>query len=84
MAEIARTSAVDVTGTGLEAVVVDPEAIEAIRSLAEGIDRLRRQAIRKAEDSIEFLKQALGSRPTRRPGREDGGSGTPGRSPTHP
>jgi type I restriction enzyme R subunit len=59
VAEIARTSAVDVTGAGLEAVVVDPEAIEAIRSLAERIDRLRRQAIRKAEDSIEFLKQAL-------------------------
>ena len=29
------------------------------QSLAEHIDRLRQQAIRKAEDSIEFLKQAL-------------------------
>jgi len=99
-------SNVAVTGSGLEEVVVDPEAIEALRemvaqgeldldpdrdilnqpvtldevldtidarirrrlaehphpvyvSLAEQIERLRRQAIRKAEDSIEFLKQAL-------------------------
>ncbi len=29
------------------------------RSLAEQIERLRQQAIRKAEDSIDFLKQAL-------------------------
>jgi type I restriction enzyme R subunit len=97
---------VQVTGTGLEEVVVDPDAIEAMRalveqgeldldrnrnllenpvtldevldtidarirrrletnphpvyrSLAEQIERLRKQAIRKAEDSIEFLKQAL-------------------------
>lgn len=96
----------EVTGTGLEEVVVDPDAIEAMRSLvqqgeldldpnrdlftqpvtldevlgtidarirrrlalnphpvykslAEQIERLRQQAIRKAEDSIDFLKQAL-------------------------
>ncbi len=96
----------EITGTGLEEVVVDPEAIEAMRalvqqgeldldpnrdlfnspvtldevlntidarirrrlatnphpiyqSLADQIERLRRQAIRKAEDSIDFLKQAL-------------------------
>lgn len=96
----------EVTGTGLEEVVVDPDAIEAMRalvhqgeldldpnrdlftspvtldevlttidarirrrlatnphpiyqSLADQIERLRRQAIRKAEDSIGFLKQAL-------------------------
>lgn len=96
----------EVTGTGLEEVVVDPEAIEAMRvlvqqseldldpnrdlftspvtldevlntidarirrrlasnphpiyqSLADQIERLRRQAIRNAEDSIDFLKQAL-------------------------
>lgn len=95
-----------VTGTGLEEVVVDPDAIEAMRtlveqgeldldvdrdlleepvtvdevftaidrriarlladrphpvyqSLAEQLDRLRRQAIIRAEDSIEFLKKAL-------------------------
>ena len=95
-----------VTGTGLEEVVVDPDAIEAMRalveqgeldlgldrdlvndpvtvdevitvidrriqrllaahphavytSLAEQLDRLRRQAITRAEDSIEFLKKAL-------------------------
>ena len=94
------------TGTGLEEVVVDPDAIEAMRalveqgeldlgldrdlvndpvtveevitvidrriqrllaahphavytSLAEQLDRLRRQAITRAEDSIEFLKKAL-------------------------
>ncbi len=29
------------------------------RSLAEQIDRLRQQAIRKAEDSVDFLRQAL-------------------------
>lgn len=99
-------SDVHLTGTGLEEVVVDPEAIEAMRSLieqdeldldigrdlvdepvtlvevldtiearikrrltanphpvyvslAEQIERLRQQAIRKAEDSIEFLKKAL-------------------------
>jgi len=99
-------SAVEVTGSGLEEVVVDPEAIEALRalvaqgeldldpgrdlfkqpvtveevldtidgrirlrltqsphpvyrSLAEQIDRLRQQAIRKAEDSVDFLRQAL-------------------------
>lgn len=99
-------SNVEVTGTGLEEVVVDPDAIEAMRelvqqgeldlnpnrdlfaqpvtldevldtidarikrrlqanphpiykSLAEQIERLRQQAIRKAEDSIDFLKQAL-------------------------
>lgn len=97
---------VKVTGTGLEEVVVDPDAIEAMRaliqqgeldldidrdllndpvtvdevltaidrriarllaehphpvyrSLAEQIERLRRQAITRAEDSIEFLKKAL-------------------------
>ncbi len=97
---------VHVTGTGLQEVVVDPDAIEAIRklveqgeldldpgrnlldepvtvdevitlidrrikrlleqhphpvyqSLADAIDRLRRQAITRAEDSIEFLKKAL-------------------------
>lgn len=97
---------VHVAGTGLEEVVVDPDAIEAIRklveqgeldldpgrdllenpvtvdevmtlidrrikrllaehphpvyqSLADAIDRLRRQAITRAEDSIEFLKKAL-------------------------
>ena len=97
---------VKVTGTGLEEVVVDPDAIEAMRqlveqgeldldikrdlleepvtvdevmtvidrrikrllaehphpvyqSLAEQLDRLRRQAIVRAEDSIEFLKKAL-------------------------
>ena len=97
---------VHVTGTGLEEVVVDPDAIEAMRSLveqgeldidpgrdllqdpltvdealtiidqkiarllakndhpvyrslAEQIDRLRRMAIHRAEDSIEFLKKAL-------------------------
>jgi type I restriction enzyme R subunit len=99
-------SNVEVTGTGLEEVVVDPDAIEAMRSLvqqgqldldpqrdlfnqpvtldevlgtidarirrrlalnphpvyqslAEQIERLRQQVIRKAEDSIDFLKQAL-------------------------
>ncbi|HUW77976.1 MAG TPA: HsdR family type I site-specific deoxyribonuclease [Candidatus Nanopelagicaceae bacterium] len=99
-------SNVHVAGTGLEEVVVDPDAIEAIRklveqgeldldpgrdllnnpvtvdevitlidqrikrllekhphsvyqSLADAIDRLRRQAITRAEDSIEFLKKAL-------------------------
>lgn len=99
-------SAMQVTGSGLEEVVVDPDAIEAMRamveqgtldlgedrdllqepvtveevldtidarikrrleehdhpvyrSLAEQIDRLRQHAIRRAEDSIEFLKQAL-------------------------
>lgn len=99
---------VHVTGTGLEEVVVDPDAIEAIRdmvkqgqlelpggedrdlvddpvtldevldtidarikrrlessghpiyrTLAEQIERLRQQAMKKAEDSIEFLKKAL-------------------------
>jgi len=97
---------IKVTGTGLEEVVVDPDAIEAMRSLveqgeldfdvdrdllndpvtidevltvidrriqrllaehphavyqslAEQLDRLRRQAITRAEDSIEFLKKAL-------------------------
>ena len=97
---------VKVTGTGLEEVVVDPDAIEAMRSLieqgeldldldrdllndpvtvdevitvidrriqrllaehphpvyqslADQLDRLRRQAITRAEDSIEFLKKAL-------------------------
>lgn len=97
---------VRVTGTGLEEVVVDPDAIEAMRalveqgeldldvdrdliqdpvtvdevltlierrvqrllavkdhkvyrSLAEQLERLRRQAIARAEDSIEFLKKAL-------------------------
>lgn len=94
-----------VTGTGLEEVVVDPDAIEAMRqlvlidpppsgpdgpgqnpvtvgevfdtidarirrrmqqhphpvytSLAEQIEKLRAQAVRNAEDSIEFLKKAL-------------------------
>ena len=95
-----------VTGTGLEEVVVDPDAIEAMRqlvtqgeldldpgrdllqdpvtvdevltaidrrikrlleknphpvytSLAEQIERLRRMAITRAADSIEFLKKAL-------------------------
>jgi type I restriction enzyme R subunit len=99
-------SNVEVTGTGLEEIVVDPEAIEAMRklveqgeldididrdlftqpvtldevldtidariqrrlaanphpvyqSLAEQIERLRKQVIRRAEDSIDFLKQAL-------------------------
>ncbi len=99
-------SAVEVTGSGLEEIVVDPEAIEAMRSLveqgeldldpkrdllkepvtvqevlntidarikrrldatshpvyrslAEQIDRLRQQVIRKAEDSVDFLRQAL-------------------------
>jgi type I restriction enzyme R subunit len=99
-------SDVQVTGTGLEEVVVDPDAIEAMRSLveqgeldlgtdrdllndpvtveevltvidrriqrlladrphpvyqslADQLDRLRRQAITRAEDSIEFLKKAL-------------------------
>lgn len=99
-------SDVHVTGTGLEEVVVDPDAIEAMRalveqgeldlpidrdlvdepvtldevldtiearirrrlaanphpvyvSLAEQIEKLRQQAIRKTEDSIEFLKKAL-------------------------
>lgn len=99
-------SNVAVRGTGLEEVVVDPAAIEALReladlgfeiptdtndptedsitlgevldsidarirrrfdasgaaiykSLAEKIDRLREQAIKKAEDSVEYLKQAL-------------------------
>lgn len=105
-------SDVKVTGTGLEEVIVDPDAIEAMRalieqgeleldlgkpdsdardllenpvtldevltaiekriqrrltesghavyrSLAEQIERLRAQAIQKAEDSIEFLKKAL-------------------------
>jgi len=95
--------AVTVTGTGLEEVVVDPDAIEAMRkladeglfpppvvdpepitvgevfdtiearirrrlaehphpvyhSLAQQIEKLRAQAIRNAEDSIEFLKKAL-------------------------
>jgi type I restriction enzyme R subunit len=97
---------VTVTGTGLEEVIVDPDAIEAMRalveqgeldldidrdllqdpvtveevisvierrvkrllsehehtvyrSLAEQLERLRRQAITRAEDSIEFLKKAL-------------------------
>ncbi|ATO16113.1 type I deoxyribonuclease HsdR [Micromonospora sp. WMMA2032] len=96
-----------VVGTGLEEVVVDPAAIEAMRelaeqggfnfggndrdfaeepitlaevldtidtrikrrfeatgaavyrSLAEKIDQLRAQAIKKAEDSVEYLKKAL-------------------------
>lgn len=95
-----------VTGTGLEEVIVDPDAIEAMRqlviqgeldldpnrdllenpvtveevitviekrvkrllkehdhrvyrSLAEQLERLRRQAITRVEDSIEFLKRAL-------------------------
>lgn len=95
-----------VTGSGLEEVIVDPDAIAAMRklveqgeldldtdrdlvaqpvsihevltvidrriarlnaehphpiyqSLAEQIERLRRQAINRAEDSIEFLKKAL-------------------------
>ena len=95
-----------ITSTGLEAVVVDPDAIAAMRqmieqgeldldparvltsdpvalhevltvidrriarlnavhphpiyrSLAEQLERLRRQAITRAEDSIEFLKKAL-------------------------
>lgn len=99
-----------VTGTGLEEVVVDPDAIQALKdmvengqidppggdpnrdlvddpvtlddvldtiearikrrlktsgghaiykSLAEQIDRLRSQAMQRAEDSIEFLKKAL-------------------------
>jgi type I restriction enzyme R subunit len=99
-------SRLEVTGSGLEEVVVDPDAIEAMReliqqgeldldpgrdllnqpvtlmevldtidariqrrlatsphpvykSLAEQIERLRQQAMRKAEDSIDFLKQAL-------------------------
>lgn len=103
-------SAIQVTGTGLEEVIVDPDSIEAMRSLieqdeldldmgedgnrdlveepvtldevldtidkrikrrlavsrhavyqslAEQIERLRTQAIKKAEDSIEFLKKAL-------------------------
>jgi len=103
-------SHVEVTGTGLEEVIVDPDSIEAMRalveqgeldldmgkdgdrdlledpvtldevldtidkrikrrleasghavykSLAEQIERLRKQAMKKAEDSIEFLKQAL-------------------------
>ncbi len=105
-------SNVRVTGTGLEEVIVDPDAIEAMRqlieqgeldlgldrdddderdlqdepvtldevltaidarikrrldgsghpvyrSLAEQIERLRAQAMQKAEDSIEFLKKAL-------------------------
>lgn len=104
-------SNVRVTGTGLEEVIVDPDAIEAMRqlidqgeldlglpngdddvdllekpvtldevltaidyrirrrlegsghavyrSLAEQIERLRAQAIQKAEDSVEFLKKAL-------------------------
>jgi len=99
-------SNVSVTGTGLEEVVVDPDAIEAMRSLveqgeldidlpddpmtnpvtleevftaidrriqlrlaasghavyqslAEQIDRLRKQAIKKSGDSVEFLKKAL-------------------------
>lgn len=101
-------SNVAVRGTGLEEVVVDPAAIEALReladlgfvvhtdpdgddpaedpvtlgevldtidarikrrfeasgaavykSLAEKIDRLRALAIKKAEDSVEYLKQAL-------------------------
>lgn len=99
-------SDVKVTGTGLEEVVVDPDAIEAMRqlveqgeldlapdrdllndpvtveeimtvidrrlkrlmtdhphpvytSLAEQLERLRRQAIVRAEDSVEFLKKAL-------------------------
>ncbi len=99
-------SDVHVTGTGLEEVVVDPDAIEAMRSLigqgeldldidrdlvdepvtldevldtiearikrrlaanrhpvyvslAEQIEKLRQQAIRKTEDSVEFLKKAL-------------------------
>ncbi len=99
-------SEVAVTGTGLEEVVVDPDAIEAMRTLvtqgvldldpdrdllvdpvtvdevldtidarirrrladnphpvfktlAEQIERLRRQAMQKASDSIEFLNKAL-------------------------
>ena len=38
-------------------LAVNPHPV--YQSLAEQIDRLRQQAIRKAEDSIEFLKQAL-------------------------
>lgn len=99
-------SNVNVSGTGLEEVVVDPDAIEAMRELigqgqlpidpnrnlvedpvtvdevltiidkrvqarlrvhptgiyrtiAEQIERLRKQAITRAEDSVEFLKKAL-------------------------
>ena len=97
---------VQVTGTGLEEVVVDPEAIEAMRqlvkqgaidlpenrdlatdpvtlndvltaidrriqqrlkasahhiyrTLAEQIENLRKMALTRAEDSVEFLKRAL-------------------------
>lgn len=99
-------SPIVIGGTGLEEVIVDPDAIAAMRklveqgeldfdedrdfvvdpvnlhevltvidrriarlmadhphaiyrSLAEQIERLRRQAINRAEDSIEFLKKAL-------------------------
>lgn len=99
-------SDVRVTGTGLEEVVVDPDAIEAMRkligqgkldipddrdllqdpvtldevltvidrrirrrlidhptgiyrSIADQIEKLRRMAITRAEDSVEFLKKAL-------------------------
>lgn len=96
-------SAVEVSGSGIEEIVVDPEAMRALveqgeldldpnrdlfkhpvtveevldtidariqrrlatrphpdyQSLAEQIDRLRQQAIRKAEDSVDFLRQAL-------------------------
>jgi type I restriction enzyme R subunit len=97
---------VEVGGTGLEEVIVDPDSIEAMRqlveqgtldfpsdrdlldnpvtidevmtviggrikrlmaerphpvyeSLAEQLERLRRQAIHRAEDSVEFLRRAL-------------------------
>lgn len=99
-------SGVEVTGSGLEKVVVDPDSIEALRqmaeqgeldldpardlldnpvtldevidtidarirrrlattdhavyrSLAEQIERLRARAIQSAQDSIEFLREAL-------------------------
>ena len=101
-----HTREVNVAGTGMEEVVVDPDSIEAMRelveqgtldfpegrdlfddpvtvdevmtviarrikrlmderpnpvyeSLAEQLERLRRQAIHRAEDSVEFLKKAL-------------------------
>jgi type I restriction enzyme R subunit len=101
-----NTNNVKVTGTGLEEIVVDPDAISAMRklieqgelpfdvdrdlvkdpitvdeaftaierrikrlmaehphkvyqSLAEKLEKLRKQALDKAEDSIAFLKKAL-------------------------
>ncbi|MEJ7743755.1 MAG: hypothetical protein WKF73_15200 [Nocardioidaceae bacterium] len=47
------------------------------RSLAEQIERLRARAIQTAQDSIDFLKEALAVAQTAREGRETGSRGHP-------